>query len=178
MTTIMKILDDTRLWAEKELCSTFKFKVQPKEGFEDDNYEYKREFPKAYTLYPDLKQKYPSVTIQISESNLGGGVGITQLTLLFAIWNNGTHFYDDADVMNYLENQDGYKDVWNWVDLSLNKILKTEYIGDYIRIRHEDKVKVAPIKESGTIPNYYPVFGASISFNVEHTAQQVQDEFI
>lgn len=179
MTTIIKILDDTREWCQSELCTTFKFKVAPKENEpEDDTYNYRREYPKAYTLYPDKDNKYPSVTVQFTDSTIKGALSETQINLLFAVWNNGSHYLDDADVPSFKENYEGYRDVWNWIDLALSKILETEYIGEHIRIKKEGGVKVTPIKEDGTIPNFYPVFGASISFSVEYSAQQVQDEYI
>ncbi len=178
MTTIIKVLDDARLWAEQELCSTFKFKVPPKDGAEDDCYEYEREFPKAYIIYPDRENRKPSVTIQYSNSEIKGGRATAQLNLLFAVWNNGSHFNDDADVPVHLLGYDGYRDIWNWIDLALQKILKTEYIGDFIRIKQEEGISVGPIKEDNIIPSYYPYFGASISLRVEYATQQVQDEFI
>ncbi len=178
MTTIMKMLEDTKVWAEKELCSTFKFKVQPINRAEDDNYDYCREYPKAYVLYPNVNNRYPSVTIQLSNSEILNGRETARINLLFAIWNNGHHYNDDGDVPVFEPNQEGYKDVWNWVDLSLQKLLKTEYVGNYIRIKHEESIAVNSAKEDGTIPNYYPIFGASISFSVEFATQQVQDEFI
>ena len=164
--TIIKVLEEVRTWLQNEVCENFTFKKEPaKEEAIDSSYDFELVKPKAFLMYVPFEEKFPSVTIQFSDGNLNKfkESGELKLRFLFATWNPGLHDKDKFEI-----NAEGWRDVWNFVDGTLRKLTNTNHIGDYIRIKHEDGFQFGAMSEDGNIPNFYPHWGAWLTFTIKY----------
>ncbi len=177
--TVINILDEVRDWLENEICENFTFKKDPgKEEAIDASYTHELVTPKAFTLYPPFDEKFPSVTVQFSngiQSKFDKG-GELKLRFLFATWNPGLHFINDNGEADFIVNQEGWRDVWNFIDYTLRKVTNTNSISPQIRIKHEDKIAFGPMTENETIPNYYPYWCAWIEFTIQYTVNSTNED--
>lgn len=88
-----------------------------------------------------------------------------KLRFLFATWNPGLHYEIDND-RKFKVNTEGWKDAFHFMQVTLRKLLNSNYIGPYLKIKHEDKIQFGPINENETLPNYYPYWCAWITCTV------------
>ena len=170
MTTIINHLEDMRDWLEREICANLSFKSPP-ENEEVDAEEYTCEFvhPGAYIMYPPPDKKIPSVTIQFSqgEENKISESGEMEVKLLFGVWNPGLHYIDSVKIPMFEVNHDGWRDVWNFIDYTLRKLMNSDYIGSS-RIIHSSGIKYGPMTEQDTAVNYYPHWCGWLTFSIQY----------
>ena len=174
---VVKQLDIIKSWLEKEICSQFKFK-QADDDHVDASYKYNLVNPNVFILYVPPKEfleidenRVPSICIQFEDgqesfSDKGGALSIR---LIFSIFNPGEHTEG-----SYKRNTEGWRDVWNFIDYTMERIRNTELIDD-LRIVKENGIKYAPIiEDGGQIP--YPYYFAWISFSVEYGIPSSKEE--
>lgn len=164
-------------------------------------YEYKRITPIAFKWLvpskdriPDVQSPFPSICVRLSEGDSERGSGTIPVELCFSVWNPGTHGSDiikpledgsyeqwtGDDAKKFFErNNDGWRDVWNWVDLALREIESTDNLNGILIDR--TTVKYGPFKIEGEMADFYPFWFAYISFDVKYNVSRNvsrYDEFL
>lgn len=176
--TIVNILDEVKDWLESEVCKNFKFKKDPgKEEPIDASYKYELVHPKAFSFYPPFDEKFPSITVQFASGYQAKfeESGELKLRFLLATWNPGLHF-DKKGKADFIINSEGWRDVWNCIDLILRKLRNSNFINPRIRVKHEDKITFGPMTENETIPNYYPYWCAWIEFTIQYGINSTNED--
>lgn len=151
-------------------------------------YEYERVTPTAFTWFvpssdrlpPNVKSPFPSACVRFGEGEDDRTSGEIPVEICLSVWNPGTHGGDivypvgdetyrqwsGEEAKEFFErNNDGWRDVWNWVDVALRAIESAESI-DGIMI-DKGSIKYGPFKQDAEIPDFYPFWFAYISFNVK-----------
>ena len=164
-------------------------------------YDYKRITPKAFAWLvpskdrlPDTESAFPSVCVRLSDGTSDNGYGSITVELCFSTWNPGTHGSDivtpqsDGSFLqwqgeeakaHFERNNDGWRDVWNWIDFALREIESAENLNGVII--DKSTIKFAPLKVEGEMVDFYPFWFAFISFEAKHFAPRnvtKYDEFL
>lgn len=186
--TVVCVLDALTKWARENICPKIELKVPPddEKAATDAGYEYQLTNPAAFTLYVPTKEKLPpailspmpSVCVRFVEgaddlSNSKGSIGVQ---LCFSAWDPGTHGQDELTRNqdgtyrkgkggSFRRNGDGWRDVWNMVDIALREVESLTNI-DGLVIDRSVPVKFGPFTEQEAIPDYYPFWFAWVSFSV------------
>lgn len=165
---IVKQLDIIKSWLEKEICPNFKLKEANDENV-DATYSYEIVNPSVFILYVPPKElipeknRVPSICVQFDDGQeTRDGGGKLNVRLQFSIFNPGEHTENGFD-----RNTEGWRDVWNLIDYTMERIRNTEVI-EGLRIVKEDGVKCGPISDQGQIPLFYPYYFAWLTFSVEY----------
>lgn len=192
--TVVRILDALTKWAQESICPKIMLKVPPdnEKAATDAGYEYKRANPVAFAMYVPTKEKlppaiispFPSICVRFMEGadNLATNKGSIGIQLCFSTWDPGTHGEDvilpnpenglepkkwtepEADTY-FQRGGEGWRDVWNMVDIALREIEIVTNI-DGLVIDRNTPVKFGPLTEQEAIPDYYPFWFAWVSFSV------------
>lgn len=182
--TVINILNEVQSWFKREVCPNVNFKKPPLADESDTEfYDYELVQPDAYIMYPPNENKFPSVTIQTSggDYNKLKQTGEVKLRFLFATWNTGKHIIDEGNVPTFEPDNKGYIDVWNFIDYVLNRLSDVDYIGEGVRLKHEDGIQFGPMTEQDTMVNYYPYWCGWISCTVHYgksTTKEDLSEFL
>lgn len=199
--TVVCVLDTLTKWARENICPKIRLKVPPadEKAATDAGYEYQLTNPAAFTMYVPSKEKLPpailspipSVCVQFIEGtdNLSDGKGSIGVQLSISTWDPGTHGEDillpnpenpmepkrwtgqEADAY-FRRNGDGWRDVWNMVDIALREIESVTNI-DGLVIDRSVPVKFGPFTEQESIPDFYPFWFAWVSFTVTYPITRV-----
>lgn len=188
--TVVCVLDALTKWARENICPKVRLKVPPdaEQDPDDAGYAYKLTNPTAFTLYVPTKEKLPpgvispipSICVRFVEgaNNLSDGKGSIGIQLCFSTWDPGTHGEDELFPNGdgtyrrgkggaFWRNGDGWRDVWNMVDITLREIESATNI-DGLVIDRSVPVKFGPITEQDSIPDFYPFWFAWVSFSVSY----------
>lgn len=178
--TVINILNEVQHWFKTDICPNLEFKKPPAVDDSDtEHYNYELMHPEAYIMYPPQESKFPSVTIQTGngEYNRTKSNGELKLRFLFATWNTGKHIIDEGNVPTYTPDNEGYKDVWNFVDYVLNRLKNVDYLGRSVRIKHENGIQFGPMSEQDVMVNYYPYWCAWVTLTVEYGNSSTKEDF-
>lgn len=176
---IITILDELKDWLDKNICCNYQFKKEPSmEDANDENYPYALINPKAYIMYVPTGAKTPSVTIQIPNGEIGRfeKTGTATVRLLFATWDTGKHIENTKGVKSFEISQEGWHDVFNFVNGTLRMLKNSTLLGEHIRIKHEDKIQFGQMSEKETMPNYYPYWCAWIEFTIQYGSNSTDSD--
>ena len=188
--TVVCVLDALTKWARENICPKILLKVPPDndKDAEDAGYEYQLTHPAAFTLYVPTKEKLPpgilspmpSVCVRFVEGadNLSNSKGSIGVQLCFSAWDPGTHGQDElfpnpdgtyrkGEAGTFSRNGDGWRDVWNMVDIALLEVESVTNI-DGLVIDRSVPVKFGPFTEQESIPDFYPFWFAWVSFSVSY----------
>lgn len=188
--TVVSIIDEITKWATEEICSKVKFKAPPERDEESNSskYDYKLVTPACFSLFIPSKDKLPPsyltpipamcVSVVEGNDNLTTNIGVLTIQFSFATWHTGTHgkdyfipvgdgsFKQCTDDEYFKRDADGWRDVWNWIDIALRAIESSQSING-IEIDRASGVKFYPFKEQEAIVDYYPYWFAGIQFKVK-----------
>ena len=141
-------------------------------------------------LPPGVIAPFPSVVVQLLEGsdNITAKNGRMKLQLSFTAWNPGNHAGEltrvigstvatgDEDISvqfdgvasdkSFTRDAEGWKDVWNFVDLALRKIENAEYMNG-LRVVKELGITYGQFQQEGQISDLYPYWGAWAIFTIE-----------
>lgn len=202
--SVVNILDLVTNWTKENICTKILLKVPPDGELDatDAGWEYKRVNPIAFTMYVPTKDKlpppvlspFPSICVRFLEgqddlSASGGSIG---LQLCFSSWDTGTHGKDVLlpDEKNpykarewsgekadkyFRRHGEGWRDVWNMVDIALREIESVSDVGG-ITIDRNVPVKFGPLSEQESIPDFYPFWFAWVSFSVKYPIRRAMPE--
>lgn len=144
-------------------------------------------------LPPNVRAPFPSVVVQLLEGvdTPGSATSTMKLQLSFTTWNPGTHAGEgrssekvlaaelDVDIGVHLgdppeepqfrRSPDGWKDVWNFVDRTLQKLEAVDYFEDAVRIVKESPITFGQFQQEGQISDLYPYWGAWVIFTIERS---------
>lgn len=183
--SVIHLIDTVAEWARVNICDHVTLKQPPADldAPVDGEYEYKRVNPAVFPMYlpsqeklpPNIHSPFPSLCVQFvagqDEMDKRERRSV-DIQLSFATWNPGTHGKDivnpdnEQDVAAFFErNADGWRDVWNFVDVALRAIESVSYIDGYT-IDTATPVKFGPLPEQEAIPDLYPFWFAWVSFRV------------
>lgn len=200
--SVVSILDDITVWAQKNICDKIQLKVPPEDNADavDGGYEYQLVAPTAFSLFVPAKDKVPpnvispvpSLCVRILEGtdSLSGGGGSMKVQFMFSTWDVGLHGkdiflrQDDGSFVRYGDSEEGaayfrrtgggWRDAWNFVDIALRALESTTVLGD-LEIDRGANVKYGPLSEQGNIPDFYPFWFAWIEFGVRYSIVRNMD---
>ena len=191
--SVVHLIDTLTTWAQQNVCDKITLKVPPANEGEavDGGYPYKTANPTAFPMYvptsdklpPNILSPFPSLCVQFvgGEDALEDGTGFVDVRFTFAAWNPGTHGKDmivpttpdgsswevsGADT-HFQRNADGWRDVWNFVDLARGAVENVTAIGGYA-IDRTTPIKFGPMTEQEAIADLYPFWVAWLQFRMNY----------
>lgn len=203
MTTITHLIDTVTEWARVNICDKVELKQPPKslEAPVDAGYEYKRVHPAVFPMYvptfgdaaPNAHAAFPSLCVRFmtGADSIAGREGGVTIQLCFSAWNPGEHGRDvlhpkgdgsfspmsEEQAAAYFEQSaEGWRDVWNFVDVALRAVESVTHIGNY-QIDPKTPVEFGPLAEQEAIPDFYPFWFAWVSFRVTYPLRRNVAEY-
>lgn len=189
--TNVKIIEDLTTWVQENICDKVKLKL-PNDNSIGPEVEYTT--PAAFALFvpakdrlpPNVRAPIPSVCVQVMEAKdkMVDHRRTMKIRLCLACWNPGTQSgeifvsHDNADALlgksftkgatepSYVRNLDGWRDLWNFIDVALREVENAEFFAG-VRLVKEQDIEYGPFVEEGAIWDYYPYWNGWISFVVE-----------
>lgn len=192
MITVVSVIDTVTEWAEREICSKVKLKEPPPlDEVDAEGYEYKLVNPACFSLFVPSTDKVttdqspiPSLCVRVidGEDSMTGDMGTITIEFNLSVWDPGTHSKDilgvdtsnsqkpmrqcgEKDGKDFQRNGEGWRDVWNWLDLTV-RILESSSTIDGLAIDRASGVKWGPFSEQDSIPDFYPFWFTWVRFKV------------
>ncbi len=180
--TIVSNLDAIKKWLEDNVCQYIKFK-KPDDDNPLDGYNYELVTPAVFVQYlpsknfPNTAPPAPSICIQLEggSDDIISRNGELNIRLGFSIWNPGM-YKNINEKLNLNLNVEGWRDPWNFIDLALEKIENSEYIGG-LRLIKENGINFAAISEQTNIPQFFPYWYAEIKFTLERSIVRTKESY-
>lgn len=192
--SVVHLIDTVTTWAQENVCDHIMLKVPPaNEGAAvDEGYEYTKAKPTAFSMYvptseklpPNILSPFPSLCVQVinGEDALEDCSGFVDIRFTFATWDPGTHGKDNfvstspdgsrwavtGEDDHFLRNGDGWRDVWNFVDIARRAVSSATEIGGYV-IDQSTPIKFGPMTEQEAIADLYPFWCAWLTFRMNYT---------
>ncbi len=192
--TLVDTVDSVVEWVDEHICQKVKFKL-PDDAANDADYGVQYVKPAAFPLYvpgkdrlpPDVAAPVPSACVQILEGtdDLKGRMRKLKARICLSCWNPGEHgngifqprevsratggysYYLNSDTeQEYTRNMDGWRDSFNFLDLTLRELENAGYI-EKRRISREDGITYGVFTEDGNIWDYYPYWHSYVAFTLE-----------
>jgi len=150
--TITTAVDGIVEWLNKEVCPNLWFKCPPDDQEpDDDDYEYKLVHPVAFPLFippvdllpegKDINAPSICVTLMQGSDNCVQKDRRLDISLSFCVWNPGEYVEDwlnpDGKERNG-KSAEGWRDLWNFIDYTAQKIQSATYIGGLEVMRQND----------------------------------------
>ena len=162
-------------WLESEVCPHIKLKV-PSNERQTAAYDYQLANPSVHKMYAPPAKLAQQVNREICPGILVHLVNgrdmpresarALRFRLLLSVWNPGLHAEDaGADAAPFEANADGWNDVWNFMDLLLQRLRNAEQIGGVLRVKAEEGFDYKPYQEDGAIIDFYPFYFAELEFS-------------
>lgn len=189
--SVVHLIDTLTEWARQNICGQIKLK-QPPQNTEpnDSGYSYEEVTPVAFSMYvpsseklpPGIHSPFPSLCVRFVKGAdmLADGEGGINIQFCFSAWDPGIHgqdiFHPQEDgsftrqgpvYAEYERNADGWRDVWNFVDIALRAVESATNIGGYV-IDKKTPVEFGPLVEQEAVADYYPLWFAWITFRATY----------
>lgn len=191
--TIVKVIDYITAWLNENVCPEVWLKKPPKDKNADpsksatnDKYEYELIHPIAVPLYLTTQDKmppgipvYPSICVQLDEGMDDTEHREMSVILSFGAWNPGNHKEDwigGKGTESFTAAADGWRDLWNFIDLTATKLQSTTYLGENVEIKQHDGMKFGPYKQEDSIPSYYPMWYGYLNFSIRTPLRRYNKE--
>lgn len=189
--SIVHAIDTLTEWAKHNICDHIKLKMPPANlEANDDGYIYKTVKPTAFPMYvptaeklpPSIHSEFPSLCVRFVKGadSLASKERGLDVQMCFSAWDPGLHGPDvfqpnedmsfkrhGTDNAQFTRNGDGWRDVWNFVDIALRALESTTNIGGYT-IDPQTPIEFGPLTEQEAIPDFYPLWFAWISFRLNY----------
>lgn len=191
MMTIVNSLDRLTAWAEKNICSEITLK-KPNNQESGERYQLELVHPAAFTMFTPLPDRLPqntatapSLCVQLAEgqNRLTDSVNAMKIVFSLSCWNPGEHqgeilLPDGSEKKDvpFARTMNGWRDMWNFVDVTMYKLRNTLNLDGLLLDRHEG-IHYGQYLLDGTVIDYYPYFHAWVSFTMETGATAVTPEF-
>lgn len=197
--SVAHLIDTVTEWARLNICDHIKLKMPPANTEANDaDYDYKEVNPAAFPMYvptseklpPNVHSPFPSLCVRFfaGEDTMATNKGAVDLQLCFSAWNPGTHgeeiFLPKGDgtftkggavPYDFSRDANGWRDVWNFVDIALRAVESTTRIGDYA-VDHSTPIKFGPLTEQEAIPDFYPFWFAWVTFRVTYPLRRNNED--
>lgn len=194
--SIVDNLDKVAKWARENICSKVKLKL-PDDDRNDGSYTVQLVSPEAFVLYvptrdrmpPKVTAPIPSICVQLMEGkeDLSSHIGIMKMRFSLSAWNPGLHkegelfmpYRDDEGKLYYKQwtsddkkekfqrDAEGWRDVWNFADITIRELENAEYI-EGLRLVKEEGITYGPYQEDGAFIDFYPYWFAWVGFTLEY----------
>lgn len=191
--SVVNLIDTLAEWATQNICEHIQLKQAPlPDEPEDGGYDYKLVHPAVFPMYvptseklpPNIHAPFPSLCVRFVKGadTVTERTGAVDIQLCFSAWNPGIHGRDilhpvdgktfrpwtEAEAQTYFrQTSDGWRDVYNFVDIALRAVESVDCIGQYT-IDKSTPVEFGPLAEQESIPDFYPMWFAWISFRVTY----------
>lgn len=189
--SVVHIIDTLAEWAQANICDKIRLKAPPPDDeASDERYDYDLVNPAAFPMYvpteeklpPNIHTSTPSLCVRFVKGadDLSGNEGSLEMQFCFSAWDPGTHGQDvfhptgawsfnrqNDTTPEFTRTGDGWRDVWNFVDIARRALESTTRIGDVI-IDRSTPIQFGPLTEQEAIPDFYPFWFAWISFRVTY----------
>ena len=191
--SVVNLIDTLAEWAKQNICEHIQLKQAPlSDEPEDGGYDYKLVHPAVFPMYvptseklpPNIHAPFPSLCVRFVKGadTVTERTGAVDIQLCFSAWNPGIHGRDillsadgktfrpwsEAEAQTYFrQTSDGWRDVYNFVDIALRAVESVDCIGQYT-IDKSTPVEFGPLAEQESIPDFYPMWFAWISFRVTY----------
>lgn len=197
--SVVHIIDTLTEWAKRNVCEHIKLKMPPPNTDANDSaYSYDEVTPTAFGMYvpteeklqPNVHSPFPSLCVRFmtGEDDLSANAGYVDIQFCFSAWDPGLHGPDvfhpngdgsftrqDSSFVEYERNGDGWRDVWNFVDIALRAVESTTHIGGYA-IDQKTPIKFGPLTEQEAIADFYPFWFAWLSFRVNYPLMRYNED--
>lgn len=187
--SIVSDLDMVRDWVQENICSEIKLKLPA----DTDNREYSYELvtPETFVLYlpskdrlpPGALSPIPSVCIELLEGKEDAtGLGTVDLRLVFSAWDPGIHGPDIFDPVEgkpghftgryskdsrefYRRCSEGWRDLWNFIDLALRKLESAGSVGG-LALDRKAGIQYGMFSQDGALLDFYPYWHGWITLTL------------
>ena len=189
MKPIVTVIDTLTEWAKENICSQIRLKVPP-DNYDvmDAGYSYRLENPEAIPMYkpsgdklPDgIRFTTPSLCVHFEKAgdSVAKNEGYVDILLLLSVWDPGDHgedvylpngdgTYKKREDTNFEKGSSGWRDVWNFVDITRRALESITSI-EGLSIDKNTDIEYGPITEQGTIIDFYPFWYSWMSFRVTY----------
>lgn len=197
--SVAHIIDTLTDWARESICKEIQLKVPPSNSEPmDSGYEYKLANPAAFPMYiptgdklPEGAYDHPCLCVRFlsAQDDLSAKTGGMDVQIVFCVWDPGLHSEDvftpngdgsysrqDDSEAKFERNGSGWRDVWNFVDLAVNKIESVDSIGS-CKIDKATPFEYGPAKVDEAIADYYPFWYAELSFRVTYPLMRNNQDY-
>lgn len=190
--TVVNVIDRITQWAEENICKKVRLKL-PDDNQGGGKYSYRLVQPAAFSMYVPASDRLPqgvgspvpSLCVRLLEGqdSLAKGSGKLNIQFCFSAWDTGCHSRDifapqkgttgafennpQGEAEAYCRSGDGWRDAWNFVDTALRAIESAQTLNG-VPLAAEDGIRFGPLKEQETIPDFYPLWFAWVSFSVQY----------
>lgn len=194
MNTIVGTLDKVTEWLDENVCEGYALKLAP-HGQQTGNYPYKLVRPSVYTLYepasdnrpPSQRPLCPCICVQLKDGaeEYQGNRQTLNLRLSMTTFDPGIHgqdwLYPYCDIAtrqtryrrgeagSFLYSEDGWRDVWNFVDRTVRAIENAGSIAG-LPIDQSTPVSFGPFTYQDETPDLYPYWLAWVDVSVQSLA--------
>jgi hypothetical protein len=176
--SVVTTIDGIAAWAQTEICDKIMLK-KPDPEHEDESYneEYELVHPQAFPIFmptsdrvsPPIEGPVPGLCVQLVSGKNRRKDGTLKIGMTLATWNPGEHGPDmfipegdgsfsrlpEADAADYyVRNAGGWRDAYNFLDVALAALARTESIPNGGRIIKE---KGDGVSESDAVIDFGPV---------------------
>lgn len=191
--SVVHLIDTLAEWARENVCAHIQLKqAPPPDAPEDGGYDYKLVHPAVFPMYvptseklpPNIHAPFPSLCVRFvkGSDSVISRTGSVDIQLCFSAWNPGIHGRDmllpvdgktfkpwneEAAQTFFRQTSDGWRDVYNFVDIALRAVESVDCIGQYT-IDKSVPIEFGPLTEQESIPDFYPMWFAWISFRVSY----------
>lgn len=199
--SVAHVIDTLCEWARVNICDHIELKKPPSdlEGAVDIDYQYETQKPTVFPMYvpaaerlpPNVHSQFPSLCVRFTtgQDNVAGRSGFLNVQFCFSAWNPGLHGQDifhpvgggayqrqPEAYTDYIRTADGWRDVWNFVDIALRALESVTNIGGYT-IDSATPIEYGPLTEQEAIPDFYPFWFAWVSFRVNYPLMRNNDDY-
>lgn len=160
----------------------------------DDKYAYELIHPYAFPLYLPTKDNlppkaactFPSICVQLEYGTDDGTNREMNINLGFGAWSPGIYPDDwvipgeaPEDTEVFSKSMEGWRELWNFIDVTAAAIEEAIYIGRDETERVEivrDGMEFGPYSEEDSIPSFYPHWFGYFKFKVRSTILRNRQE--
>lgn len=188
--TIVRTIDSIVDWLNANVCPEILMKVPPTDRNPDDvTYDYKLMHPHTFPLFVPTRDKLPpnvvcntpSICVQLTNGNDDPDNREINISLGFGAWNPGIHPGDwiipygynpeEGETDTFISIAEGWRDLWNLVDITAAKLQSTTYIGD-VEVMQYEGMEFGQYREEQSIASYYPFWYAYLNFKVRSSLRR------
>ena len=193
--SVVHLIDTLTEWAKVNICDHIRLKVPPdNEEANGAGYEHELVHPAVFPMYvpteeklpPNIHSPFPSLCVRFATGadEPAASKGSIKIEFYFSAWDPGTHGRDQFEpngdatfrrkwtaeeaTAYFKRNADGWRDVWNFVDVALRALESTAIIGGQYTIDRSKPIEFGPLKEQEAIADFYPFWFAWVSFTVNY----------
>lgn len=164
---MVQLIDDLTEWIQKNVCDELELKKPSIRG--DSGYEYELVKPTAFPCFCPPQDKTslpqcPSVTVQID--NFSDDIpkeGVTNIALVFSVWNTGTHGKKEDGTPTFEKNLDGWRDLWRFIDKARTAIRERFAVAGY---EVKSEINGRQLAGESAIMGTYPYFFGEVTFTI------------